>query len=203
MRTEKGFTLIEMAVVLAIIALLAAILTPVVTSYVDQARTTRAHNDVKKIAQGILFFNRDTGVFPAYNTLTLARAGATPNIDCLVSGTSTTLDAAFLGAGPWTCSSTGLLTQYLNVNSLGVTTANVAGVISYRGPYLDGLTGLDPWSNPYIVNSDNLAKTGANSVNYAFALSAGPDGVIDTTQDIARSTNFTGGADDDIVSLIR
>lgn len=201
MRSERGFTLIEMAVVLAIIALLAAILTPVVTSYVDQARTTRAINDVKKIAQGILFFNRDTGVFPPYNTLALARAGSTPNIDCLVSGTSTTLDSTFLGT--WTCSAPGLISLYLNVNSLGVTTANAAGVISYRGPYLDGLTGLDPWSNPYIVNSDNLAKTGGNSVNWAFALSAGPDGVIDTAQDTARTSNFTGGADDDIVSLIR
>lgn len=202
MKTERGFTLIEMAVVLGIIAILAAILTPVVTNYVDQARTTRAHNDVKKIAQGILFFNRDTGVFPGYNTFALARAGSTPNIDCLVSGTSTTLTAEFLG-GIWTCSSPGLLTQYLNVNSLGITTANSAGSISYRGPYLDGLTGLDPWSNPYIVNSDNLAKTGANSVYWAFALSAGPDGVIDTVQDTARTSNFTGGTDDDIASLIR
>jgi prepilin-type N-terminal cleavage/methylation domain-containing protein len=201
MRSKKGFTLIEMAVVLGIIAILAAVLTPVVTSYVDQARTTRAQNDVKKIAQGLQFYYRDTGVWPPYNTLALARAGDTPNVACLVSGTSTTLDSTFLGS--WTCSSTGLMTQYLNVNSLGVTTANAAGVISYRGPYLDGLTGLDPWSNPYIVNSDNLARTGASAVYWSFALSAGPDGVIDTTRNTARTSNFTAGADDDIVALIR
>jgi prepilin-type N-terminal cleavage/methylation domain-containing protein len=200
MRTEKGFTLIEMAVVLGIIAILAVVLTPVVTSYIDEARTTRAQNDVKKIAQGIQFFYRDTGVFPPYNTLILARAASIPDIDCLVSGTSTTLDSTFLGS--WSCSTPGLISQYLNVNSLGITTANAAGVISYRGPYLDGLTGLDPWSRPYIVNSDNLAKSGANSAYWAFALSAGPDGIIDTAQDIARTTNFSA-SDDDITGLIR
>ncbi len=35
---SKGFTLIELAVVLAIIAVLAAVLTPMVTGYLDQAR---------------------------------------------------------------------------------------------------------------------------------------------------------------------
>lgn len=200
MRTEKGFTLIEMAVVLAIIAILAAILTPILTSYIDQARTTRATNDVRKIADGLNLFYRDTGVWPPYGTFTLAKAGSTPSIDCLVSGTSTTIDTTFKGS--WTCSTPGLLSQYLNVNSMGITTANLAGVISYRGPYLDGLTGLDPWSNPYIVNSKNLAKTGVNSVYWAFALSAGPDGVIDTTQDSLRTSNFTIG-DDDLASLIR
>ena len=38
----KGMTLIELAVVMAVIAVLAAILTPLVTSYIDQARNTRA-----------------------------------------------------------------------------------------------------------------------------------------------------------------
>ena len=39
---SKGFTLIELAVVLAIIAVLAAVLTPMVTGYLDQARVARA-----------------------------------------------------------------------------------------------------------------------------------------------------------------
>ena len=51
MKPNKGFTLIELAVVLAIIAVLAAILTPLVTSYIDQARTTRAAADVRATAQ--------------------------------------------------------------------------------------------------------------------------------------------------------
>ena len=38
---SNGFTLIELAVVLAIIAVLAAVLTPMVTGYIDQARIER------------------------------------------------------------------------------------------------------------------------------------------------------------------
>jgi prepilin-type N-terminal cleavage/methylation domain-containing protein len=52
--SDEGFTLLEMAVVLAIIAIIAAILTPVVTKYIDQARTARADEDTKKIAQAVL-----------------------------------------------------------------------------------------------------------------------------------------------------
>ena len=47
MKTNRGFTLIELAVVLA------AILTPLVTSYIDQARDTRAQNDVRAPCPGI------------------------------------------------------------------------------------------------------------------------------------------------------
>ena len=49
MSTNKGFTLIELAVVLAIIAILAAVLTPMVTGYIDQARETRAQADVRGV----------------------------------------------------------------------------------------------------------------------------------------------------------
>ena len=213
MKSNKGFTLIEIAVVLAIIAILAAILTPIVTSYIDQARDTRAVNDVKKISEGVLLFRRDTGVFPAYNTSAVAKAGTTTDHDCLVSGTSTAITSStgtptyntFLGGGGqnWTCSTTALLSQFLNVNSMGLgTTGATGGVVSYRGPYLDGLAGSDPWANPYIVNSAYLATAGSNSVQWAFALSAGPNGAIDTAQTQVRTANFATGSDD-VTSLIR
>src|SRR5206468_8418349 len=65
---SKGFTLIELAVVLAIIAVLAAVLTPMVTGYLDQARTARAQADVRTIADAIKLYQRDTGRWPVFNT---------------------------------------------------------------------------------------------------------------------------------------
>src|SRR5215831_6794834 len=125
MKTNKGFTLIEVAVVLAAIAILAAILTPIVTSYIDQARLTRANADTKKIAEAILLYKRDTGLWPAYDTVGAAQTSYTPDKDCLVTGTST----AAISNGTFTCASgkVGLLSAYLN-QSFGLTSnPNVGG----------------------------------------------------------------------------
>ena len=63
---SKGFTLIELAVVLAIIAILAAILTPMVTGYLDPARVARAQADARTIAGAVKLYQRDTGRWPVY-----------------------------------------------------------------------------------------------------------------------------------------
>src|SRR5437867_4926123 len=68
MKESRGFTMIEMVVVLAVIAILAAILTPIVTSYIERARVDSATNDVKKIAAAIVQFNTDTKVWPIYSS---------------------------------------------------------------------------------------------------------------------------------------
>jgi hypothetical protein len=102
--------------------------------------------------------------------------------------------------GSWNCANTGLLESYLNLNSLGYAAASnaVGGKTSFRGPYLDGLNGTDPWGHRYVVNSSNLA---ASSGNWAFAVSAGPDGVINTSQNLPSTAVFAPSGDD-IVSLI-
>jgi prepilin-type N-terminal cleavage/methylation domain-containing protein len=211
MKTNKGFTLLEVAVVLAVIAILAAMLTPIVTSYIDQARVTRAQNDVKKIAEAVLLFKRDTGFFPGYNITSEATSGAILSGNsnglsgCLISGSgaialSNTGSAYF--TGNWTCANPGLLETYLNVNSLGVATSGlgaVGGKTAYRGPYLDGLAGTDPWGHPYAVNSANFASS---ATNYAYAISAGPDSTFDTPINVAKSSTFAA-SDDDIVALIK
>ena len=66
-RASRGFTLIEMATVMAIISVLAAVLTPTVLDFVDQARLTRAAADVRGIASAVLLYQRDTGKFPIYS----------------------------------------------------------------------------------------------------------------------------------------
>jgi prepilin-type N-terminal cleavage/methylation domain-containing protein len=201
MKANRGFTLIEMAVVLAIIAILAAILTPIVTGYIDQARDVRSRGDVRQIMQAVLLHQRDTGRFPIYDTTAQAVADTAAR-QILVSGPSAALPALDAGSPPagWSGSTVGLLTSYLNVNTLGVSSSGGSGgVVNYRGPYLDGLAGTDPWGQPYAVTATNLRRS---SANFAYVISAGPDGDIDTARDIARTGNFSATGDD-ITGLIK
>jgi prepilin-type N-terminal cleavage/methylation domain-containing protein len=214
MKSNRGFTLLEMAVVLAIIAILAAILTPIVTGYIDQARNARANEDVDKIAQSFNLHYRDTGRYPVWDTTAAANTGTTPSKNCLVSGTGVAAlpaggvnDASWAGGtAPCTGANIGLIRAYLNINSLGVATGSVPnGQVAYRGPYLDGLDATDPWGQPYVVTSSWLAVSGAQAAFWAFAVSAGPNGQLDTVRNqVARGAGqapLVGGSDD-IWSLI-
>src|SRR5687767_2696335 len=99
----KGFTLIELATVLAIIAVLAAILTPTVTNYVDQARATRALGDTKTLADAVRLYQRDVGEFPIYDSIAEVAADAVGGDGLLLAGPAggaTPTDA--VGGGAWT-----------------------------------------------------------------------------------------------------
>jgi prepilin-type N-terminal cleavage/methylation domain-containing protein/prepilin-type processing-associated H-X9-DG protein len=63
---KNGFTLIELLVVIAIIAILAAILLPVLAKARDRAQLAQDLNNMKELAGGILTFNGDhNDCFPA------------------------------------------------------------------------------------------------------------------------------------------
>ena len=98
MKSNKGFTLIEMAVVLAIIAILAAIMTPIVTTYIDQARSATASNNVQAISQAMLLHYRDTGRYAIWLTVGAANTNTTPGFELLVSGNTATLFSAPAGS---------------------------------------------------------------------------------------------------------
>jgi type II secretory pathway pseudopilin PulG len=60
-RSAAGMSLIEATIVLSVIALLAAIMAPSVSGYVDTARQARAREDVHTIAEAIQQFITDNG----------------------------------------------------------------------------------------------------------------------------------------------
>lgn len=194
MKNNKGFTLIELAVVLAIIAVLAAILTPIVTNYLDQARVSRAMADARTIADSVRLYRRDTGYYPIYADLAHAQAGTTVAGKILIgpgnAPDETQADWALIAG-----SNTSLITQ-LNTNTLGLA-ANVSnpGKTSYRGPYLGALDS-DPWGNQYVVTGSNLQ----GSTNRGFVVSAGPNGKLETTVAQAMTT-FAAGGDDIAVPI--
>jgi general secretion pathway protein G len=61
---EAGLTLIEMIVVLAIIALIAALIVPNIIGRPDQARVTLAQTDQRTIAASLKMYRLDNGDYP-------------------------------------------------------------------------------------------------------------------------------------------
>jgi len=64
LRTSRGFTLIEIMVVVVIIGLLAAVIVPNVVNKVDEARVTRAKADIASIESALTIFRLDNSKYP-------------------------------------------------------------------------------------------------------------------------------------------
>jgi general secretion pathway protein G len=61
---ERGFTLIEIMVVVAILAILAALIVPKVIGRPDEARVVAAKQDVGTILQALKLYRLDNGHYP-------------------------------------------------------------------------------------------------------------------------------------------
>ncbi len=191
--------MIELVVTLAIVGILAAILTPLVTRYVDEARVTRANDEAQAIAKAILSFDKDTGKWPIF------QSGANITV---TSSTFQVLTSpgAYPGCGAdctataWSPASSKInsLSDALEFNAEGYTTV---GKFAWRGPYITNVS-MDPWGNAYVVNAGALAF-GQNKA--AYVLSAGPNAQIETsfTQSIGSGSSAFVSGGDDIVARIK
>ncbi len=200
-RSRSGFTLIEVVVVLAVVASLAAILTPMVVRYVEDARNSRARSDVKVIGSAINQFYRDVGVGPVFSS-TSAFDDRNPNLEVLVGPGS---EPTATGAG-WpslVASGTpevGTLAGQLISNGGGgsiYSTDPPSGVrrgqgLFWQGPYIETVD-ADPWGNRYVVDVKGF-HTGSSTA--VFAVSAGPNGELETDAGQQRVGELTVAGDD-------
>ena len=65
MRTEHGFTLIEILVVCVILGLLVALVVPKILGRTDDARQTATKVQLRNIEQALQLFKLDTGTYPS------------------------------------------------------------------------------------------------------------------------------------------
>ncbi|MDH3455181.1 MAG: type II secretion system major pseudopilin GspG, partial [Desulfuromonadales bacterium] len=64
-RDNRGFTLIEIMVVVVILGILAAIVVPRLLSRPDEAKVTKARVDMKSIEESLGLFKLDNGFYPS------------------------------------------------------------------------------------------------------------------------------------------
>lgn len=168
----QGFTLIEAAVAIAVVAILSGIIVPLVVKNLNDARVARARNDIQVIAAAVASQLKDTGGRPAAAGGPGGASGAAQAI--WASGpagatfyptgvTATTAANLFLNLfGTPASPNTGMTLFGLPAVNPN---ANAAQEFAYKGPYLgtDVATRLDPWGSRYFIlgyNADSQRVNG-------------------------------------------
>jgi prepilin-type N-terminal cleavage/methylation domain-containing protein len=197
-RTLSGFTLIEVVVVVAIVALLSAILTPIVAQKINDSRISKAQNETAVIAAAIADFYKDVAAFPAMDS-----SGQLNKVKNLLSGPSVPTTSPFTGGnGGWfSTSPKDTMDNHLVKNTPQGSTSNIystSGSERWKGPYMEQVP-LDPWARPYVCNIRAVYDTSSSKYRKCLVMSAGPDGVFQTDDDALFDTKVLG---DDIGFLV-
>lgn len=211
---DPGFTLVEIIVVLAVTAALAAVLAPMAFRYVDDAKKTQAQNDANRIAEAIGRFLQDVALPPYKNNTssTKSQTKQSGDFDCLYSllGNDFSIATDATASDSWT-SSAGVqcqagsttrdtLENHLINNTPGGASANAyvtSGKIAWKGPYLPSIP-ADPWGNKYVVN---IGKADPGASKAVWVISAGPNGNLETAADASSSSSISPGGDDIIARV--
>jgi len=196
---SRGFTLIELTVVLAVLVTLALVLTPSITNFINDSRVARARTDTKTVAAALVQFYKDNGFYPQWITATAGGPGTAANRrDLLISPGNVPTTAA---ASLWTTGTNDTIANQLMGNTPTYTVKTATNTYGWNGPYLSSGIGADPWNNRYMVNVNLIdttlgTQTSAGVTKSAvWVISAGPNGQIETTYAQSITTAVTGGDD--------
>jgi prepilin-type N-terminal cleavage/methylation domain-containing protein len=204
---KQGFTLIEAAVAIAVVAILSGIIVPLVVKNLRDSQRARAMNDVQVIAAAIASQMKDTGTRP-----TAAGANGATGVGNVNWWSGTAAIGPIAGTG--TNSFTNLFTlspvsPAANNTPLqamfgfpAATTINTE--FAYKGPYLGSDVALktDPWGDSYYIIGYNAPNQTSNGPIYVF--SVGPNHVTNLpayagATGYAQSWPTTANTADDIV----
>ena len=193
--TNRGFTLVEVIVVLSVVLLLTGIAVPMLSSYMEDGRRARAEAEAKVVGAAVMSFYKDLGIYPARNS------GGTNNfVYSLLTGPTMPTTNPWNAGHNWITWGMGaargdLLNNHLLQNQPQASTAAaypITGSMRWRGPYLNGSSPVDPWGRPYVINV--ISGYFANATNYKrlWVVSAGPNGRFDTSANATATTDLAG-----------
>jgi prepilin-type N-terminal cleavage/methylation domain-containing protein len=168
MKQQKGFTLVEAAVAIGVVAILSGIIIPLVLKNLRDARIARARNDIHVIAAAIAHQLKDMGTRPVA-AMPAAALGGMPanglgNAVWYSQGVVPVVVAGPGGAAPVPLPAVNGNT-FANLFSFP-TNALLASLLfgfpappaardqfGYRGPYLatDQANQTDPWGRAYVI----------------------------------------------------
>jgi len=197
---QRGFTMFEIITILAVIGVMAAVLTPMVMNYLEDSKVSKAQSDVKTIAGTILNLTRDVAHFPLYTDGT--KTTGNPDIELLQGPGNDPVDFST----PWLPASNRFpLENHLIKNCPGGATADATGTacgtkyptigrFHWKGPYVEKTT-EDPWGNKYLVNIKNANPADSPS-KVVYVISAGANGKLETDPNALADSGPVAGGDD-------
>jgi len=207
---KRGFTLIELIIVIAIVVALVAMFLPLALNKIDESNVTRAKADVDALATAVTSFFSSLGNFPSCDGADCNPLNdAANNLRFLAVGTGTgdlsTVYPADSGA-LWslTTQDDGTVPARNNAfNHLAMNNPNANATPNevatdyvttrWNGPYISKLS-EDPWGAAYIVHIGSMQNSGCPvgstgappactapaTGRQGWILSAGPNGNLDT-----------------------
>jgi len=193
LKNKKGFTLIEIIVILAVVAILAAVLTPMMLSSIGDAKITAAEADVQTITNAVLAFNKDMKDWPVWAVGT-ARQSSDTKYDGLHSNEG---DTPAVGTGVTIPVSIDYMADHLVTNVQAYPTS---GKSKWSGPYLERVR-QDPWGDKYYIDVKGLQPANISGFMPAFVVSAGPNKELETVFGQTGPSITIGG--DDILFRIK
>ena len=239
--SERGMSLVEATIILMVLSILTAVLAPSVGDYIEDARHTKAKEDVEAIGGGIIRTVRDSGVAclvldtPSGGCVKAKRAdllyGANGNyggVSATAADYAAPANSTTDGTFNWKGSTAGdALTQtdtiehqlvtntpvYTTVAANFTPSMNTVSGIGWRGPYVSGPLGADPWGTAYQANTvfvSTASNAGAGTTEGllnggwnkdVFVISAGPNAIYDTP--FAAAAIGSKAVADDLIFIVQ